>query len=66
MRHNFTIMALVGLVLGVRNFLGYLNRRTARPSDSLQSWESEGGAVPVASNRTAAQVEPHEVPDTKP
>lgn len=37
---------------------GRLNTPKAKP-EPLQRWEGEGGAVPVAANRTAQQVEPH-------
>jgi len=36
-------------------------RRTARPRaepEHLQTWEGEGGGVPVDDSRTAAQVRP--------
>lgn len=36
-------------------------RRSTRPRaepEHLQTWEGEGGGVPVADNRTAAQVQP--------
>jgi hypothetical protein len=61
-RHDFTLVALAGLALGVRHILGYLSDKAHRPSDPLQTWESEGGAVPVTPNRTAAQIGPHETP----
>lgn len=37
----------------------------AKP-EPLQRWEGEGGAVPVAANKTAQQVEPHVSGDPKP
>jgi hypothetical protein len=55
MSHDFTIVALVGVALGTRHVLRYLGQRKTRQSDPIQTWESEGGAVPVAPNRTAAQ-----------
>jgi hypothetical protein len=57
MRLHYAAIALVGFALGARRLFSLWNRRTARQPDPLQTWESEGGAVPVAPNRTAAQVE---------
>lgn len=37
---------------------GRHNLPQAKP-EPLQRWEGEGGAVPVAANKTAQQVEPH-------
>jgi len=42
--------------------LGYLGRKAARQPYPLQTWAPEGGAVPLASNPTAAQVGPYETP----
>ena len=55
MSHDFTIVALAGVALGTRHVLRYLAHRKAHQPDPIQTWESEGGAVPVAPNRTAAQ-----------
>ena len=60
MKHDLTIIALVGLALGARSLLSYLSRKAAPRSDPLQTWENEGGAVPVAPNRTAAQTAPYD------
>lgn len=62
MSRYFTVIALVGVALGARHFLGHRSRRNAQRTDSIQTWESEGGAVPIASNRTAAQIAPYEAP----
>jgi hypothetical protein len=62
MRHDFTVIALIGLAFGVRDFIEFLGRRRSRDREALDSWETEGGAVPVAPNRTAAQVWPHQAP----
>jgi hypothetical protein len=41
------------------------NTPRAKP-EALQRWEDEGGAVPVAANRTAQQVQPHVSGDPEP
>jgi hypothetical protein len=55
-----SLAALGGLVCGARHFLNFLSendkKRLAR--EKLQVWEGEGGAVPVARARTAAQISP--------
>jgi hypothetical protein len=60
MRTLISLAALGGLVAGARHFLIFLrqhekNRLTKK---KLEVWEGEGGAVPVAKTRTAAQVRP--------
>lgn len=62
MRHDFTLVAFAGLALGVCHILGYLGDKAHRQADPVQTWEGEGGAVPVTPNRTAAQVGPSETP----
>lgn len=42
-----------------------LNTPRAKP-EPLQRWEGEGGAVPVATNKTAQQVRPHVSGDPEP
>lgn len=64
MSHDFTVIALAGLALGVRHILGYMSRKNAGQHDPIEAWEGEGGAVPVAANRTAAQVAPFEAAQT--
>jgi hypothetical protein len=60
MRSLFTLAAFGGLICGARHFLNFLSEkeknRLAR--SKLEVWEGEGGAVPVAKTRTAAQVRP--------
>jgi hypothetical protein len=61
-RETTTLLALVGVSLGARHVFSYLARRRAlrlaKKPEPIQSWETEGGAVPVAPNRTAAQTTP--------
>ena len=51
---------MVGVVLGGRHFLRYLNekRKSELSERKLETWEGEGGAVPVEDSRTAQQVSP--------
>ena len=60
MRPILTIAAFAGLVLGGRHFLNFLSEKDKRrlTEKKLEVWEGEGGAVPVAKTRTAAQVKP--------
>jgi hypothetical protein len=50
------------LALGGRHFYSHLkNRRKDKLQQvKLEVWEGEGGAVPVAAHRTAAQVAPRQ------
>lgn len=54
------VVALAGLAMGTRAALDHARVKRARRAhgEALNTWETEGGAVPVAANRTAAQVEP--------
>ena len=60
MRSIFTIAALAGFAFGIRHFTIFLNQREKNrvTEKRLEIWEGEGGAVPVAATRTAAQVRP--------
>ena len=60
MRPILTIAAFAGLIYGVRDFLNFLNHKDKHrlTEKKLEVWEGEGGAVPVAKTRTAAQVKP--------
>jgi hypothetical protein len=64
MRSILTLAALGGLALGLRRFLMFLNEREKNriQEKRLEIWEGEGGAVPVAPSRTAAQVRPQKPP----
>jgi hypothetical protein len=60
MRHVITSLAIATLAIGGRNFYRYLNQKKKNrlQQHKLEVWEGEGGAVPVAPNRTAAQIAP--------
>ena len=60
MRSIFTTAALLGFAFGARHFAIFLNEREKNrvTEKRLEIWEGEGGAVPVAATRTAAQVTP--------
>ena len=60
MRTLATLSALAGLALGLRHFFIFLNEheKNRLQEKRLEIWEGEGGAVPVAATRTAAQVRP--------
>jgi hypothetical protein len=68
MRSLFTFAALAGLGAGVCHFSSFLK---AKRIDRLQArklevWEGEGGSVPVARTRTAAQVRPRKPSSASP
>jgi hypothetical protein len=50
------------LAIGGRHFYSHLKskRKNALHQTKLEVWESEGGAVPVGPDRTAAQVAPRQ------
>jgi hypothetical protein len=58
MKSILTIAALGGFAYGLRHFVKFLNQREKSriQEKRLEVWEGEGGAVPVAATRTAAQV----------
>ena len=60
MKSILTLGAFAGLACGARHFLNFMNQKSKnRVQDKkLEIWEGEGGAVPVAPTRTAAQVRP--------
>jgi hypothetical protein len=60
MRSLLTLAALAGFACGARHFFIFLNEREKNrlQQKRLEVWEGEGGAVPVAANRTAAQIRP--------
>ena len=68
MRTLITLSAFAGLVVGVRHFLNFMNHKNknALQEKKLEVWEGEGGAVPVAKSRTAAQVKPRKRPAASP
>jgi hypothetical protein len=60
MKSMLTIAALAGVAIGARHFFRYLTRngKDRLQQKKLEVWEGEGGAVPVAASRTAAQIAP--------
>jgi hypothetical protein len=62
MRSLLTLAALAGFAYGLYGFRKFMTeKRFARSQQQrLEIWEGEGGAVPVAATRTAAQVRPQE------
>jgi hypothetical protein len=60
MRPLIHLAAFAGLIYGARHFFIFLNehRKNRVQEKRLEIWEGEGGAVPVAATRTAAQVSP--------
>ena len=68
MRTLITLSAFAGLYVGVRHFLNFMNHKNknALQEKKLEIWEGEGGAVPVAKSRTAAQVKPRKRPAASP
>jgi hypothetical protein len=57
---SLDIVAAAFVALGVRELLraGKLRADRRERRESLQTWEAEGGAVPVSRSATAAQVSP--------
>ena len=68
MRTLVTLSAFAGLYAGIRHFLNFMNHKNknALQEKKLEIWEGEGGAVPVAKTRTAAQVKPRKRPAASP
>jgi hypothetical protein len=62
MRMLFNLLALGGFAWGANDFYKYMSakRKLAGKPEKLQVWEGEGGAVPVAPTRTAAQTAPRQ------
>ena len=60
MKPILTLAAFAGLACGARHFLNFMKQKNKNrlQEKKLQVWEGEGGAVPVAKTRTAAQVRP--------
>ena len=60
MKSLLTLAAFAGLACGTRHFLNFMkqNSKHRLQEKKLEVWEGEGGAVPVANTRTAAQVPP--------
>ena len=60
MRPLITLAAFAGFAIGARHFYKFLkeHEKNRIQEKRLQIWEGEGGAVPVAASKTAAQVRP--------
>jgi hypothetical protein len=60
MKSLFNLAAFGGLIYGARHFFIFLNehKKNRLQEKKLEVWEGEGGAVPVAATRTAAQISP--------
>jgi hypothetical protein len=68
MKSILTLAAFGGLACGVRHFANFMNHKTKNrlQEKKLEVWEGEGGAVPVAKTKTAAQVKPKKRPSVSP
>jgi hypothetical protein len=68
MRQVFAAAAVAAVALGGRHFYRYLNskRKSRLQQHKLEVWEGEGGAVPVAPDRTAAQIAPRSAASASP
>jgi hypothetical protein len=58
--HALDIVAAATVLLGLREILrvGRVRADRRERRESLQTWEAEGGAVPLSRSATAAQVSP--------
>ena len=68
MKSILTLGAFAGLAYGARHFLNFMNQKNKNrlQEKKLEIWEGEGGAVPVAQTKTAAQVRPKKRPPASP
>ena len=68
MRTFFSVAAVAGIALAARHFSRFLkeHRNNRTQEKRLEIWEGEGGAVPVAPTRTAAQISPRNAPPLSP
>jgi hypothetical protein len=58
-------LAVAGLVAGLWHAATYMQRRRGSlPRHTIDTWEGEGGAVPLGPTQTAAQVAPRQQPQT--
>jgi hypothetical protein len=62
MERLFTTLALGMLAVGGRHYYSHMKKKKKDQLNQakLEVWEGEGGAVPVAPDRTAAQVTPRQ------
>ena len=60
MKSILTLAALAGAAYGFYDFYKFMKAKQIAgwQEKRLEIWEGEGGAVPVAASRTAAQVRP--------
>lgn len=60
MKSILSFAALAGFAVGARHFFMFLkeHEKNRIQEKKLEVWEAEGGAVPVAATKTAAQVRP--------
>jgi len=64
MTRGIALLALLALGAGARQIVGYAARKRAvrEGREAIQTWEAEGGAVPVGhSQTTASQIPPADV-----
>lgn len=68
MKSILTLAAFAALAGGARHFLNFMNRKNKHrlQEKKLEIWEGEGGAVPAAQTRTAAQVRQTKRPSASP
>ena len=68
MARGLTAAAFVALGFLGRHFYDHLRgkRHHKEKREALETWEGEGGSVPVSPSRTAAQVPPVQPPATTP
>jgi hypothetical protein len=68
MRSLFTLSAIAGLGFGGWHFFRFMKTKQIErlQARKLEVWEGEGGAVPVAATRTAAQVRPKKTRSASP
>ena len=69
MNRVITSLVVATLAIGGRHFYMYMRtkKKNRLQQHKLEVWEGEGGAVPVAPNRTAAQIAPrrHDSPSLR-
>jgi hypothetical protein len=68
MDRAITTVAFAALALGGRHLYRHLKNRKKNKLQQakLETWEGEGGAVPVARDRTAAQIAPRRARSASP
>ena len=68
MRSLIHFAVFAGFLCGARHLFIFLNehKKNKLQEKKLEVWEGEGGAVPVAATRTAAQVSPKKTSNASP